>query len=529
MNHESAFAYPTIAELLQLPVFAGCRVLAGEENLQRSVVGVNATDVPDYYHWVAGGELLLSSCYSLHKNEEEQRRFIARLAERGLAGACIKFSHYFGEVPACILSAAKELGFPLIDLAPDVRFADVSRAVAEEITRRRTAVLNSSLSVNRLLTQMITVGASLAEIAETVSEITGGGVLIVDEINHRRGSFSPDGAELSEEDGTVCHAISIEDHRIGKLCLAGGDTDIREEILSQILQVIPLEISRSHAVRETENSNFTDFLFHLLSDRVTNEQLEYERARAHGMELEDEHVLLRARFGHTKELSSYGFFFQKSLFLRQVQSRIEEMGLQVRVIQSEVETLLLLSHPGNLGEMSAFLPRVEACVMQLFDEHRALEIAIGCSRAHTKIVGLLACDREASLALRTAVDHGGRYFLQFDNLGILRLLYANDPQRESQLFVKEVFKDLLTDPSVQKNELLETLESYFRHQGNRREMARELYIHYNTVSYRLRRLGELTHMSLDLPEDRLQLHLALYLYKFRTSAAGQKREDWRAL
>ncbi|MBQ3072657.1 MAG: helix-turn-helix domain-containing protein [Oscillospiraceae bacterium] len=295
------------------------------------------------------------------------------------------------------------------------------------------------------------------------------------------------------------------------------------------MQVIPLEISRSHAVRETENSNFTDFLFHLLSDRVTNEQLEYERARAHGMELEDEHLLLRARFGHTKELSSYGFFFQKSLFLRQVQSRIEEMGLQVRVIQSEVETLLLLSYPGNLGELSAFLPRIEACINRLFDEHRALEIAIGCSRAHTKIVGLLACDREASLALRTAVDHGGRYFLQFDNLGILRLLYANDPQRESQLFVKEVFKDLLTDPSVQKNELLETLESYFRHQGNRREMARELYIHYNTVSYRLRRLGELTHMSLDLPEDRLQLHLALYLYKFRTSAAGQKREDWRAL
>ncbi|MBQ1241972.1 MAG: helix-turn-helix domain-containing protein, partial [Oscillospiraceae bacterium] len=48
--------------------------------------------------------------------------------------------------------------------------------------------------------------------------------------------------------------------------------------------------------------------------------------------------------------------------------------------------------------------------------------------------------------------------------------------------------------------------------------------HYNTVGHRLRRIEEMTHMSLDLPDDRLQLELALYLYKFRTSAAGQKRE-----
>ena len=87
---------------------------------------------------------------------------------------------------------------------------------------------------------------------------------------------------------------------------------------------------------------------------------------------------------------------------------------------------------------------------RLFDEHRDLEIAIGCSRPHSALAGLPICASESALALRTAAAMGGRSFLQFDTLGILRLLYANDPQQESLVFIKEVLKDLIKVQSVQK-------------------------------------------------------------------------------
>ena len=62
-----------------------------------------------------------------------------------------------------------------------------------------------------------------------------------------------------------------------------------------------------------------------------------------------------------------------------------------------------------------------------------------------------------------------------------------------------------------EKELLETLESYFQNLGNQRRIAQELYIHYNTVAYRLNSIQELTQMNLEDPEHRLQLELALYL------------------
>lgn len=40
--------YPTVRELLSMPVFAHSRLLCGETTLDRPVVGVNLVDIPDY-------------------------------------------------------------------------------------------------------------------------------------------------------------------------------------------------------------------------------------------------------------------------------------------------------------------------------------------------------------------------------------------------------------------------------------------------------------------------------------------------
>ena len=44
-------------------------------------------------------------------------------------------------------------------------------------------------------------------------------------------------------------------------------------------------------------------------------------------------------------------------------------------------------------------------------------------------------------------------------------------------------------------------------------MAKALFVHYNTIAYRLRTIEELCGVDLNDPDDRLQLELALYLRK----------------
>ena len=66
-----------------------------------------------------------------------------------------------------------------------------------------------------------------------------------------------------------------------------------------------------------------------------------------------------------------------------------------------------------------------------------------------------------------------------------------------------------------RQELLDTLASWLRCMGNQRRMARELHLHYNTVSYRLQQLWMLLEADPVDPMKRLTLETALYLYRYR--------------
>jgi purine catabolism regulator len=62
---------------------------------------------------------------------------------------------------------------------------------------------------------------------------------------------------------------------------------------------------------------------------------------------------------------------------------------------------------------------------------------------------------------------------------------------------------------------VQTIDAYFSHHGNISQTAEALFIHRNTLLYRLERIQELTGHDLDQTNTRLALHLALKLWQLR--------------
>ena len=56
--------YPTVKELLKLPIFSTSYLAAGESGLNRTVSGINLSDNPDYGQWISPGELMISTCFN---------------------------------------------------------------------------------------------------------------------------------------------------------------------------------------------------------------------------------------------------------------------------------------------------------------------------------------------------------------------------------------------------------------------------------------------------------------------------------
>ncbi len=59
--------------------------------------------------------------------------------------------------------------------------------------------------------------------------------------------------------------------------------------------------------------------------------------------------------------------------------------------------------------------------------------------------------------------------------------------------------------------LLETVTAYLAHAGSLEATARTLYVHPNTVRYRLRRAADVTGLAATEPRDGFALHIALVL------------------
>ena len=98
------------------------------------------------------------------------------------------------------------------------------------------------------------------------------------------------------------------------------------------------------------------------------------------------------------------------------------------------------------------------------------------------------------------------------------MIYSDDPKAETDRYLSDTLKELCDPNYVHCQDLMNTLRSYFNTFGNQRAMAKELYIHYNTVVYRIRQIQEITGKNLRNMTDRIQLEMALALYDFREAA-----------
>jgi PucR family transcriptional regulator, purine catabolism regulatory protein len=119
--------------------------------------------------------------------------------------------------------------------------------------------------------------------------------------------------------------------------------------------------------------------------------------------------------------------------------------------------------------------------------------------------------QQSGQALELARRLGGRKALYFPDLSVYRLLMQIKPNPELAAFLEEILGPLIAhDGGV---ELIHTLETYFDHNANLSQTAEALFIHRNTLIYRMERIAEISGVDLNHPETRLAVQIALRIYR----------------
>jgi sugar diacid utilization regulator len=130
---------------------------------------------------------------------------------------------------------------------------------------------------------------------------------------------------------------------------------------------------------------------------------------------------------------------------------------------------------------------------------------------------LTQVESELNITLRAAnlVTTESRRVLHLADLGVPGLLLEAATSDRMVAFAETVLGPVLRTDRAKEGELVNTLNEWFRCEMSPRDAAVRLFVHPNTVSYRLRRVGELTGLKLTNPGDLMTLRLALDILQIR--------------
>ena len=142
-------------------------------------------------------------------------------------------------------------------------------------------------------------------------------------------------------------------------------------------------------------------------------------------------------------------------------------------------------------------------------------VFVGVGTVATHLRDLAKSYKEAQIAIEVGkVFDTERYIVNYENLGIGRLIYQL-PTTLCEMFLQEVFKKNPIDALDQ--ETLFTIYKFFENNLNVSETARKLFVHRNTLVYRLEKIKKLTGLDLREFDDAITFKVALMVKKYLTS------------
>ncbi|WES64388.1 helix-turn-helix domain-containing protein [Microbacter sp. GSS18] len=304
----------------------------------------------------------------------------------------------------------------------------------------------------------------------------------------------------------------VEDHALVAMVVLQVEGDAPSSLAMRILELarvhVSLMVMRFRSSFETEARFAREFVDALAGD--SSNLTITQHAGLLGLPLQSTSQIMLARVSGLTETLPRRDFDELVQF---VASRLRQTGFSmIAAPAGDCELMIVLTSVNTWGSerVTLALRRAIADGARLIDASAdRVSVAVGIGGGFSGIDGLRRSHREATRALQITLSSGHvDGDLSFDEAGTYAVLAAT-PAEDRRHFVQRYMKPLLDYDRMHGGAFFETLRTYFESIGNIPRTAERLFLHVSTVRYRLRRIEELTGMSLEDEEDRLRLQLCL--------------------
>lgn len=251
-----------------------------------------------------------------------------------------------------------------------------------------------------------------------------------------------------------------------------------------------------------EKYDRSNFIKNVILDNILPGDI-YLKARELHFNSEVTRVCLLIKITSKTDVSSYDI----------VQNLFPDKTKDFVININEMEIALVKEIKPNID--SKDLEKLASSIVDTLSSEFYTHCVVGIGTTVTGIKDLAKSFKEAQVALEVGkVFDTERTIVSYDNLGIARLVYQL-PTTLCEMFLKEVFKKGSIESLDQ--ETLFTIQKFFENNLNVSETSRKLFVHRNTLVYRLEKIKKLTGLDLREFEDAIVFKVALMVKKYLTA------------
>ena len=301
---------------------------------------------------------------------------------------------------------------------------------------------------------------------------------------------SPAGSQVLQG----CQYLKIYDEEDPVYVLLCGDSS--EEYMIGKIAVSNIQ-NLITAYKERFDRN--NFFQNLILDNLLLVDI-YNRAKKLHIEIQKPRVVLLLEIPAGKE--NYAMEFLKSMFSAQSGDYVTAVDENTLIVIKQVEAKDSYAEVVEVAETTVAMMNTEAMIN--------VRVAYGTIVEELKDVS--KCYKEAKMALDVGkIFYAEKTVTAYSTLGIGRLIYQL-PINLCEMFIEEIFGGKV--PEELDEETLTTINTFLENNLNVSETSRQLYVHRNTLLYRLEKLEKYTGLDIRIFDDALTLKIALMVVRY---------------
>lgn len=286
----------------------------------------------------------------------------------------------------------------------------------------------------------------------------------------------------------------FDEHQLEYVMLAKGGSDD----VYMVGKIAAFQV-QNLLVAYKERFDKDNFVKNLLLDNLLLVDI-YNRAKKLHIEVSAKRVVYVIETKNEKDVNALETV--RSLFTGRVKDFITAVDEKNIIVVREVKP----------GETQDDLEKTAQVMVDMLNTEAMSQVHVAYGTVVNELKEVSRSYKEAKMALDVGkIFFSNKNVVAYSKLGIGRLIYQL-PIPLCKMFIKEIFGG--KSPEDFDEETLTTINKFFENSLNVSETSRQLYIHRNTLVYRLDKLQKITGLDLRVFEDAITFKIALMVVKY---------------